>query len=175
MGPDIETAEGDLTDPDSVREAVRGCSVVYHAGGLPEQWLPDSRTFFRVNRDGTSNVLEAVRSQGGRRLVYTSTIDVFAADRGETFEERELDEGPKPTPYEQSKLEADRLPAPPDAPAPRGEGRGMDDGNTLPADSPASHAGPGPAAVPDLPDVGAHPGRPGPSPAGDRGDLGGRS
>lgn len=33
----VELVEGDVTDAASLRRAVDGCAVVYHAAGLPEQ------------------------------------------------------------------------------------------------------------------------------------------
>ena len=49
------------------------------------------------------------RTAGVRRVVHTSTIDVFHADRGERFDETRLADYPKGTAYERSKQEAERL------------------------------------------------------------------
>ncbi|MCC6850288.1 MAG: NAD-dependent epimerase/dehydratase family protein [Deltaproteobacteria bacterium] len=105
----VELVAGDVTDAASVRRAVTGCEVVYHASGLPEQWLPDPAAFRRVNYEGTRNVLEAALAEEVRSFLHTSTIDVFAMARGEPFDESRLDPEPKATPYERSKQEADRL------------------------------------------------------------------
>lgn len=106
---EVELAPGDVTDPVAVRRAVAGCDVVYHAAGLPEQWLPDAKTFERVNVEGTRHVLEAALAERVRSFVYTSTIDVFVMPHGESFDESRLDPAPKATPYERSKQAADRL------------------------------------------------------------------
>lgn len=105
----VELVGGDVTDAPSVRRAVAGCDVVYHASGLPEQWLPDPATFRRVNYEGTRHVLEAALAEGVKSFLYTSTIDVFVMPPGSAFDESELDPRPKATPYERSKQEADRL------------------------------------------------------------------
>jgi dihydroflavonol-4-reductase len=105
----VELVAGDVTDAASVRRAVAGCDVVYHAAGLPEQWLPDPATFRRVNYEGTRHVLEAALAENVRSFLYTSTIDVFVMPPGEPFDESRLDPAPKPTAYERSKQEADRL------------------------------------------------------------------
>ena len=81
---------------------------MFHAAGMPEQWQRDERVFDRVNREGTVHVLEAARAAGVERVVYTSTMDVFAAPRGGTLVETNLDAEPKPTAYERSKQAADR-------------------------------------------------------------------
>lgn len=105
-----ELVPGDVTDPASLAVAVRGCTVVYHAAGLPEQWLPDESTFDRVNAGGTHNLVHAALEVGVKRFVYTSTIDTFRFPvAGLTFDESEVDPAPKATAYERSKQEADRI------------------------------------------------------------------
>jgi dihydroflavonol-4-reductase len=104
-----EIAKGDVTDPDAVLAAARGCEVVYHAAGLPEQWLRDPRAFDAVNVGGTRNVIAAVRAHGVRRLMYTSTIDVFSMRPGREFDESHLASEPKHTHYQRSKQASDRM------------------------------------------------------------------
>ncbi len=104
----VELARGDVTDAASVARAVAGCRAVFHTAGLPEQWLPDARTFRAVNVGGSINVGEAALAAGVESFVYTSTIDVFAWRRGRPFDESLLAAGPKGSPYERSKQEADR-------------------------------------------------------------------
>jgi nucleoside-diphosphate-sugar epimerase len=104
----LELALGDVTEPASLAPAVAGARLVFHAAGLPEQWQRDERIFDRVNRQGTQHVLEASLAAGVQRVVYTSTMDVFAAPRGGTLREDRLDELPKPTAYERSKQAAER-------------------------------------------------------------------
>jgi nucleoside-diphosphate-sugar epimerase len=105
----VEPVRGDVRDPESLVEAVRGCELVFNAMGLPEQWLPDERTFHDVNALGSENVARAARAGGVRRLVHTSTIDVFHADPGTRFDESRVADYPKGTAYERSKQEAERL------------------------------------------------------------------
>jgi nucleoside-diphosphate-sugar epimerase len=109
LPPGVEPVRGDVRDTGSLVDAVRGCELVFNAMGLPEQWLPDERTFHEVNAVGSENVTRAARAAGVRRLVHTSTIDVFHAQRGARFDESELAGYPKGTAYERSKQEAERL------------------------------------------------------------------
>ena len=105
----VEPVAGDVTNPASVAAAVAGCERVFHAAGLPEQWRLDTGDFRCVNVEGTANVVDACLAHGVERLVYTSTIDVFAWTPGKPFDESQLDPQPRPTAYERSKQEADRL------------------------------------------------------------------
>jgi dihydroflavonol-4-reductase len=100
---------GDVTaEPALLARAFEGNELLFHAAGLPEGWQRDESVFDRVNRGGTRNVVEAARLAGVRRVVYTSTMDVFAAPRGGTLVEGPLDPAPKPTAYERSKVAAQR-------------------------------------------------------------------
>ncbi|MFM1919657.1 MAG: hypothetical protein RLZZ303_1291 [Candidatus Hydrogenedentota bacterium] len=100
---------GDVTSRPSLDAALDDVDVVYHAAGLPEQWLRNADLFRQVNVEGTRNMAEASLEAGVRRFVYTSTIDVFQAGRGEAYDESVLDPQPKCTAYERSKQEADRV------------------------------------------------------------------
>jgi nucleoside-diphosphate-sugar epimerase len=106
---EVERVRGDVTDPASVRAAVDGCELVFNAMGVPEQWLPDEATFELVNARGTENVVRAAADAGVRRVIHTSTIDVFHAEPGERFDETTLARHPKGTAYERSKQHAEEL------------------------------------------------------------------
>ena len=105
----VEAVPGDVTDPASLGPAVAGCEVVFNAMGLPEQWVRDEGIFDRVNAQGTAAVAAAAREAGVRRLVHTSTEDVFHAERGARFDESQVADYPKGTAYERSKQRAEAL------------------------------------------------------------------
>ena len=98
----VEALRGDVTDPASLGPAVAGCEVVFNAMGLPEQWVRDEEIFDRVNAQGTAATAAAAREAGARRLVHTSTEDVFHAARGARFDEAQVADYPKGTAYERS-------------------------------------------------------------------------
>ena len=108
LPPEVKLVRGDVTAPDSLPAAVQGVDHVFHAAGMPEQWQPDESIFDRVNRQGTVNVLKASLDAKVKRVIYTSTMDVFAAPRGGTLVETNIDTEPKPTAYERSKQAAER-------------------------------------------------------------------
>lgn len=109
MPAGVEAVKGDVTDPASLAPAVGGCEIVFNAMGVPEQWLADAARFERVNARGTENVVRAAREAGVRRVVHTSTIDVFHAEPGGRFDESTLAQYPKPSAYERSKQHAEEL------------------------------------------------------------------
>ena len=77
--------------------------------GIFEQWMPDPRVFERVNAEGARNVGRGAREAGARRVVHTSTFDVFHAEQGGTVSEDGLADYPKGTAYERSKQRAEEL------------------------------------------------------------------
>jgi nucleoside-diphosphate-sugar epimerase len=98
-----------VTDAASIVPAVEGCELVFTAHGLPEQWVDDEGIFERVNARGAEAVALAARAAGVRRLVHTSTIDVFHAEPGGRFDESHVADYPKGTAYERSKQHAEEL------------------------------------------------------------------
>ena len=71
---DVEVALGDLRDPPSLKSALTGCSVLYHAAAYYSLWDRDQRLIYDINVAGTRNILQAARECGLDRVVYTSTV-----------------------------------------------------------------------------------------------------
>jgi len=107
-GGAIPLISADITDPSSLEGCFDGVELVFHAAGMPEQWQPDPTVFHRVNAEGTENVLREATKAGVDRVVYTSTMDIFAAPVGGTLREDELDPNERPSAYGRSKQAADR-------------------------------------------------------------------
>jgi dihydroflavonol-4-reductase len=72
--PAIESVVGDVCDAAAVHRTMRGCDSVFHTAALYRFWARDRDAFYRVNVDGTRNVLAAARDLGVSRIVYTSTV-----------------------------------------------------------------------------------------------------
>ena len=85
---DVEQVVGDVLDPASLEPAMRGVETVYHLAGIISI-MPGRNPFvWRVNVEGTRNVLEAARHANIRRLLYTSSIHAIAhAPRGVAMDE----------------------------------------------------------------------------------------
>jgi hypothetical protein len=79
----LEVFAGDVRDPHGVRTAMRDCQVVLHLAALiaiPYSYLaPES--YVRTNILGTLNVLQAARDLGIKRIVHTSTSEVYGTAR----------------------------------------------------------------------------------------------
>jgi len=112
-GPEVkgkfEVFSGDIRDPHGVKEAMKGCDVVLHLAALiaiPYSYhSPD--TYVDTNIKGTLNVLQAARELGVRRIVHTSTSEVYGTARFVPITEEHPLQGQSP--YSASKIGADQL------------------------------------------------------------------
>lgn len=73
---------GDLRDRASLERAVQGCAVVYHVAADYRLWTRHPEEMFRANVEGTRSLLEAARSAGVERVVYTSTVGCIGIPPG---------------------------------------------------------------------------------------------
>jgi UDP-glucose 4-epimerase len=75
----IDLVEGDITDLDTVRAAVRGAEVVFHQAALASvpRSVADPMATHRACVDGTLHVLLAAREEGVRRVVYAASSSAY--------------------------------------------------------------------------------------------------
>lgn len=78
-GIDVEQVEGDLSDGELLRRAMKGCDAVYHLAALYANWLPERSLFHRVNVEGSHNLFQAALDCGVSRVVYTSSVAAIGA------------------------------------------------------------------------------------------------
>jgi dihydroflavonol-4-reductase len=79
---EAESVSGDLRDRASLERAVAGCGVVFHVAADYRLWTRDPNGMYQSNVEGTRNLLEAARSGGVERVVYTSTVGCIGIPRG---------------------------------------------------------------------------------------------
>lgn len=106
---DIEVYTGDLRDFDSVYDAVKGVDAVLHLGALiaiPYSYL-SPMAYIKTNVEGTYNVLEAARKLGTKRVVHTSTSEIYGTAQYVPIDEKHP-YNPQ-SPYAASKAGADHL------------------------------------------------------------------
>jgi dihydroflavonol-4-reductase len=71
---DVEVSEGDLGDIGSLERAAQGCDGLFHVAADYRLGARDPAELYRVNVEGTRNVLSAAQRSGVRRIVYTSSV-----------------------------------------------------------------------------------------------------
>jgi len=97
---------GDITDPASLREPMRGTDGVFHVAGWYKIGMRDNSQAQRINIDGTRNVLEAMRELGIAKGVYTSTVAIWSDTRGQKPDESYHYNGPHISEYDRTKAAA---------------------------------------------------------------------
>lgn len=70
----VEFVTGDLRDLDSLRQAVKEASIVYHCAADYRLWCKDPAEMYQNNVEGSNNVMQAAFDEGVERVVYTSTV-----------------------------------------------------------------------------------------------------
>lgn len=105
----LDVFAGDVRDPHGVREAMRGCSTVYHLAALiaiPYSYhSPDA--YVDTNVRGTLNVVQAARDLGVERVVHTSTSEVYGTAQFVPITEEHPLQGQSP--YSATKIGADQV------------------------------------------------------------------
>ena len=82
-GLSFDAAQGDLDDVDKLERACAGCDVVFHVAAKADYWKDSDREMlWRVNVDGTRNLLEAARRAGVSRVIFTSSASAIGIRPG---------------------------------------------------------------------------------------------
>ena len=106
---ELEVMGGDIRDRDCVMQAMKDVEVVFHLAALiaiPYSYdTPDS--FLETNIRGTLHVLQAARQCGVKRLVHTSTSEVYGTAQYVPIDESHALQGQSP--YAATKIGADKL------------------------------------------------------------------
>ncbi|MFO0388305.1 MAG: NAD-dependent 4,6-dehydratase LegB [Alphaproteobacteria bacterium] len=105
----IQLVMGDVRDPFSVREAMRGMDAVMHLAALiaiPYSYNAPA-SYVDVNVMGTLNVLQAARDLGIKKVVHTSTSEVYGTAQQVPIPETHPLVGQSP--YSASKIGADQM------------------------------------------------------------------
>jgi NAD dependent epimerase/dehydratase len=105
----MDIVAGDLREYDVLNDAARECDTIFHLGALIA--IPYSYRsplgYVRTNVEGTVNVLEAARAAGVRRVINTSTSEVYGTAISVPIAETHPLQGQSP--YAASKIGADAI------------------------------------------------------------------
>ena len=105
---DLEAAgvsihQGDVRDKPSLRAPMSGIDGLFHLAAWYRIGVNDRGEAYRINVEGTRNVLETARELGVPRIVYTSTVAVSSDTGGRLVDEGFRHQGPWLTRYERTK------------------------------------------------------------------------
>jgi NAD dependent epimerase/dehydratase len=100
---------GDLKDPEAVRQATKGCELVFHLGSLisiPYSYV-NPMDFVQTNILGTANLLNACLEANVEKVVHTSTSEVYGTAAYHPMDEKHPLQAQSP--YAATKIAADKL------------------------------------------------------------------
>jgi NAD dependent epimerase/dehydratase len=105
----VEVVSGDVRDPTFCRAAMKGVDVAFHLAALiaiPYSYVaPDS--YIDTNVRGTLNLCQAARDLGTRRVIHTSTSEVYGTAQYVPIDEKHPLQAQSP--YSASKIGADAI------------------------------------------------------------------
>ena len=105
----VEVFQGDIRDPNGVEEAVKDMDAVFHLAaliGIPFSYhSPD--TYVDTNIKGTLNILQSARKMETKRVLITSTSEVYGTAQYVPIDEKHPFQGQSP--YSATKIGAARL------------------------------------------------------------------
>jgi nucleoside-diphosphate-sugar epimerase len=101
--PDIEIVSGDITDLKQMHEIVDGCKYVFHAAAAMSGTM---RHQYRINVEGTHNVMVAAASARVKRIIHVSSVAVYGYGHvGDITEDSPLQA--RKVPYNITKMQAE--------------------------------------------------------------------
>ena len=106
---DIKFIFGDIRDYDSVFNALKGQDTVCHLAaliGIPYSYI-SPLAYIKTNVEGTYNILESAKNLNLRKILITSTSEVYGSAIYTPIDEQHILE--PQSPYSASKISADNL------------------------------------------------------------------
>lgn len=107
----VEIVAGDLRDHSSLESALTGCQNLFHVAADYRLWVPDPKTMYEINVEGTRALMIAASKKGIERIVYTSSVATLGlnADGSPANEDTPSSLETKIGNYKRSKFLAEQL------------------------------------------------------------------
>ncbi len=105
----VDIVLGDIRDQLCVREAMRGCDIVFHLAALiaiPYSYIAPA-SYIDTNVHGTLNIVQSARELGVSRVIHTSTSETYGTAQFVPITEDHPQVGQSP--YAASKIAADQI------------------------------------------------------------------
>ncbi|HDL01804.1 MAG TPA: NAD-dependent epimerase/dehydratase family protein, partial [candidate division Zixibacteria bacterium] len=106
----VYIVNGDLSSNEALFDLTWDCDVVFHLAGkihLIPRTEEEKQEFYRVNVEGTRNLLKAAKENGVRKIIFYSTVGVYGKDAD--FHGDEVSSCQPITAYAKSKYLAEQL------------------------------------------------------------------
>ena len=107
--PNIKIFEGDINNVASIENGMKNCEQVYHLAAFARVWSKDPGMFYKLNVEGTKNVLDVAKKLDVKNIVFTSTGGVLGPSNGRPVKEDDQRYGNVFNEYEDTKTQAENL------------------------------------------------------------------
>lgn len=107
----VDIVEGDMTNVSAFKDALEGVDVLFHTAAYFRDSFKGGQhrdILYKVNVEGTENLLGAAYNAGIRRVVHTSSIAVLTGPAGTLIDETMKRPETDPDDYYRSKILTDR-------------------------------------------------------------------
>lgn len=109
-GIPVEQIKGDILNPDSLRPFVDGAEVIFHLAARISIKGDRDGMVWKINADGTRNLVEAARTAGVKKFVHFSSIHAFSQHpSGQLLDETRPLVGDGAFAYDRSKATGERI------------------------------------------------------------------
>jgi len=105
----IKVFTGDITERQSIATAIKRCQQVYHTAALVKAFDKDSTLFYKVNVEGTRNLLESAIEAGVEKFLLTSSCSVIGPTIKKAMCENDKRIAPLDNDYDATKHLAENL------------------------------------------------------------------
>ncbi len=106
----IKLFYGDITDIESIKKAIDGCSYAYHLAAYARGYAKNKDLYYKINVRGTENICNAALEYRIKKIVITSTVVTFGpTGKNPEDETKKRDNNVFYTTYEHSKYLGEKV------------------------------------------------------------------
>ncbi|MXV44204.1 NAD-dependent epimerase/dehydratase family protein [Saccharibacter sp. 17.LH.SD] len=77
-GLPVEFVEGDLSDPQTLKNIFENVKYLFHVAADYRLWVPDPETMMQANVEGTRHLMVSAQQAGVEKIVYCSSVAALA-------------------------------------------------------------------------------------------------
>ncbi|MGD8537095.1 MAG: NAD-dependent epimerase/dehydratase family protein [Candidatus Aminicenantes bacterium] len=103
-----EVVKGDITSPVTLEGIFEGVDLLFHCAAALGASILSENEFFRINAEGTKNVLQAAKAAGIPKTVHFSSAGVLGSVEGGEAANEDFVPNPQNS-YDRSKLEGENI------------------------------------------------------------------
>jgi len=100
---------GDVSDMPSLQKGMNGCDSVINLANVYSMWEPDPSIYYKVNVEGTRNVMTAALETGIKKIIHISSVVIFGKPDECPFSEECKPGSKKYSEYAKTKYEGDKI------------------------------------------------------------------